>query len=48
MNNNGTGSVLATIALADHPQVFLPIIIYNLVQYLVAGIVDRVFFYKKA
>lgn len=48
MNNNGTGLVLAAIALADHPQVFLPIIIYNLVQYLVAGIVDRVFFYKKA
>lgn len=46
MNNNGTGSVLASIALADHPQVFLPIIIYNLVQYLVAGIVDRVFFYR--
>jgi BASS family bile acid:Na+ symporter len=46
MNNNGAGSVLASIALADHPQVFLPIIIYNLVQYLVAGIVDRVFFYR--
>jgi BASS family bile acid:Na+ symporter len=41
MNNNGTGLVLASIALADHPRVMLPIIFYNLVQHLVAGIVDR-------
>ena len=27
--------------LADHPRVMLPIIFYNLVQHLVAGIVDR-------
>jgi BASS family bile acid:Na+ symporter len=40
MNNNGTGLVLASMALADHPRVLLPIIFYNLVQHLVAGIVD--------
>ncbi len=40
MNNNGTGLVLASMALADHPQVLLPIIFYNLVQHLVAGSVD--------
>ncbi|MDB5342433.1 MAG: putative Na+-dependent transporter [Schlesneria sp.] len=40
MNNNGTGLVLASMALADHPQVLLPIIFYNLVQHLVAGTVD--------
>ena len=37
MNNNGTGLVLASMALADHPQVMLPIIFYTLVQHLVAG-----------
>lgn len=42
MNNNGSGLVLATMALADHPRVMLPIIFYNLVQHLVAGCVDRV------
>jgi bile acid:Na+ symporter, BASS family len=41
MNNNGTGLVLASLALADHPRVLLPIIFYNLVQHLVAGWVDR-------
>jgi BASS family bile acid:Na+ symporter len=40
MNNNGTGLVLATLTLADHPLVLLPIIFYNLVQHLVAGTVD--------
>jgi bile acid:Na+ symporter, BASS family len=40
MNNNGTGLVLAALALADHPRVLLPIIFYNLVQHLVAGAVD--------
>ncbi len=39
MNNNGTGLVLASLALADHPRVMLPIIFYNLVQHLVAGAV---------
>jgi BASS family bile acid:Na+ symporter len=41
MNNNGTGLVLATMSLADHPRVLLPIIFYNLVQHLIAGVVDR-------
>lgn len=41
MNNNGTGMVLASMALAHHPGVMLPIIFYNLVQHVVAGIVDR-------
>lgn len=44
MNNNGTGLVLAGIALADHPEVMLPIIFYNLVQHLVAACVDATFF----
>jgi BASS family bile acid:Na+ symporter len=37
MNNNGSGLVLASLALAGHPRVMLPIITYNLVQHLVAG-----------
>jgi bile acid:Na+ symporter, BASS family len=44
MNNNGTGLVLASMALADHPRAMLPIIFYNLVQHLVAGAVDRAFY----
>jgi BASS family bile acid:Na+ symporter len=42
MNNNGTDLVLASMALADHPQVMLPIIFYNLVQHFVAGSVGCV------
>jgi BASS family bile acid:Na+ symporter len=42
MNNNGTGLVLATMALAEHPLVLLPILFYNLIQHLVAGCVDRI------
>jgi bile acid:Na+ symporter, BASS family len=41
MNNNGSGLVLASVSLADHPQVMLPIIFYNLVQHLFASAVDR-------
>lgn len=41
MNNNGTGLVLASMALSHHPRAMLPIILYNLVQHLVAGCVDR-------
>lgn len=37
MNNNGTGLVLASLVLASYPQVMVPIILYNLVQHLVAG-----------
>jgi BASS family bile acid:Na+ symporter len=40
MNNNGTGLVLASMALANQPRVLLPVIFYNLVQHLVAGAVD--------
>jgi BASS family bile acid:Na+ symporter len=40
MNNNGSGLVLASVSLADHPQVMLPIIFYNLVQHLFASAVD--------
>jgi hypothetical protein len=39
MNNNGTGLVLASLALADHPKVMIPVILYNLVQYVFAGYV---------
>jgi BASS family bile acid:Na+ symporter len=39
MNNNGTGLVLASEALAGHPRVMLPLLIYNLVQHLAAGAV---------
>jgi len=39
MNNNGAGLVIATLALPSYPRVMLPIIFYNLVQHLVAGIV---------
>ena len=42
MNNNGSGLVLAALALADHPAVLLPIIVYNLVQHLVAGGVNAI------
>ncbi len=41
MNNNGTGLVLASVAMANRPDVVLPVIIYNLVQHLVAGTADR-------
>jgi bile acid:Na+ symporter, BASS family len=41
MANNGTGLVVASAALADHPLVMLPLIFYNLVQHLLAGGVDR-------
>jgi len=43
MNNNGTGLVLASMALAAHPRVLLPIIFYNLLQHLVAGGVHFLF-----
>lgn len=38
MTNNGTGLVLATTALAGLPEVMLPVIFYNLVQHVVAGV----------
>lgn len=42
MNNNGTGLVLASLMLADHPDVMIPIIFYNLVQHLIAGLAQTV------
>lgn len=41
MTNNGTGLVLATTALSHLPDVMLPVIFYNLVQHLVAGVAGR-------
>lgn len=41
MTNNGTGLVLAAAALADTPDVLLPVIVYNLVQHVVAAAVER-------
>ena len=41
MMNNGTGLVIAASALANLPDVLLPIIFYNLVQHVVAGLFQR-------
>lgn len=41
MNNNGTGLVLASAALADHPNVLVPLISYTLIQQVAAAVVDR-------
>lgn len=40
MTNNGTGMVVATTALLHLPDVMLPVIFYNLVQHVVAGVFD--------
>jgi BASS family bile acid:Na+ symporter len=37
MSNNGSGLVLAGMALTAYPRAILPILVYNLVQHLVAG-----------
>jgi BASS family bile acid:Na+ symporter len=37
MNNNGTGLVLASVVLGHLPAVMLPLILYTLVQHIVAG-----------
>jgi BASS family bile acid:Na+ symporter len=42
MNNNGTGLVLASLALGSFPRVMVPIIFYNIVQHLVAGAVHHI------
>lgn len=39
MNNNGTGLVLASMTLAALPRVMLPVVFYNLVQHIIAGVV---------
>jgi BASS family bile acid:Na+ symporter len=40
MNNNGTGLVLASTALSAYPRVMLPLIVYNLAQHVVAGVIS--------
>jgi len=47
MNNNGTGLVLASAALADHPAVLVPMIFYTLVQQVIAAGVDKLMFKPK-
>src|SRR5207248_4595677 len=37
MSNNGSGLVLAGLALAGQPRALLPILVYNLLQHLAAG-----------
>lgn len=44
MNNNGTGLVVAATAMQGYPLVLLPILLYNLLQHLAAGLVDRLLF----
>ena len=41
MSNNGTGLVLASLALASYPRIMVPIIFYNLIQHFVAGTVQH-------
>jgi len=41
MTNNGTGLILASTAMPEYPRVVLPILIYNLIQHLVAGAAQR-------
>lgn len=40
MNNNGTGLVLSSLMMSNHPLVMIPIIFYNLIQQIVAAFVD--------
>jgi BASS family bile acid:Na+ symporter len=40
MNNNGSGLVLASMVLGSRPMIMVPIIFYNLVQHLAAGLVS--------
>jgi BASS family bile acid:Na+ symporter len=42
MNNNGTGLVLASLALASFTRVIIPSMFYNIVQHLVAGAVHHI------
>lgn len=41
MNNNGTGLVLASLALSAYPNIMVPVIFYNLIQHIIAGIVNE-------
>jgi hypothetical protein len=40
----GTGMVVASAAMAAHPLVLLPILFYNLMQHVVAGVMDFLLF----
>jgi BASS family bile acid:Na+ symporter len=40
LNNNGAGLVLASVALASLPEVMLVMVLYTLIQHIVAGIVN--------
>jgi bile acid:Na+ symporter, BASS family len=42
MSNNGAGLVLAAAALPAHPLVLVSIMVYNVVQQMLAGVVDAV------
>ena len=42
MNNNGTGLVLASLALSSYPNIMVPIIFYKLVQHIAAGTVNEI------
>jgi hypothetical protein len=42
------GNIQATVGMRDRSRAMLPIILYNLVQHLVAGTVDRVKFSEQA
>jgi hypothetical protein len=47
MSNNGSGLVLASASLSDHPHVMIVIVAYNLVQQLAAGFVDHLSLKKR-
>lgn len=40
MNNNGSGLVLAAIAIGPAPLAMLPVLVYNLAQHVAAGVVE--------
>ncbi len=42
LSNNGTGLVLASMVLGDQPRALLPIVVYNLVQQVGAGVVGAI------
>ena len=42
MNNNGTALVLASLAFVNQPKILIPIILYNLVQNLIASGASRI------
>lgn len=42
MNNTGAGLVLASLILTPYPRVMVPIVLYTLIQHLLAGGVHRI------